>query len=369
MNALGAVDIDRLNTVTGRLGEAVVDPSRWPVLMEEICSAVGTTGAALLQSDIRTPDVPLTPSIGEFLKSYFDNNLHVDDVRASRGVPLMLGGHAIVTDQNLFGSPQEMLRDPLYAHAGKWDFRWWAGIGFKAGSALWALALQRTSREGPFEALETRALASLPARMTETATLSKAVGRAALLTSINALDLIRRPAIALSQLGLVIEVNRTAAALFDDELRIRNRRLIARDREAASAIERLGDRLRISSDTMALTVSPIIVRRRALPPLIIQVLPVDGAARSPFLGARAILVLNDLAREQRPELELLKQLFNVTAAEARLARLIASGVSPEQAAERIGVARETVRNQLKAIFAKTGTHRQSELVALLSRLD
>ena len=33
-----------------------------------------------------------------------------------------------------------------------------------------------------------------------------------------------------------------------------------------------------------------------------------------------------------------------------------------------GIARVTVRNQIKAIFAKTGTHRQSELVALLSRL-
>jgi len=179
--------------------------------------------------------------------------------------------------------------------------------------------------------------------------LSKAVGRAALLTSINALDMIPRPAIALSQLGLVIEVNRPAAALFDDELRIRNRRLIVADREAPSALEHLSDRMRISSDTMALTVSPIIVRRRTLPPLIIQVLPVDGAARSPFLGARAILVLNDLARERRPELELLRQLSNITAAEARLARLIPSGVSPEQAAETIGVARETVRNHLKAI--------------------
>jgi DNA-binding CsgD family transcriptional regulator len=119
---------------------------------------------------------------------------------------------------------------------------------------------------------------------------------------------------------------------------------------------------------MALTAAPIIIRRKVLPPVIVQVLPVDGAARSPFLGARAILVLNDLAREQRPELVLLKQLFDFTAAEARLARLIASGVSPEQAAETIGVVRETVRNQLKSIFAKTGTHRQSELVALLSRL-
>lgn len=57
VNALGVVNIDRLNSVTKRLGEAVVDPGRWPLLMEEICSAVGTTGAALLQSDIRTPDL------------------------------------------------------------------------------------------------------------------------------------------------------------------------------------------------------------------------------------------------------------------------------------------------------------------------
>jgi DNA-binding CsgD family transcriptional regulator len=55
-------------------------------------------------------------------------------------------------------------------------------------------------------------------------------------------------------------------------------------------------------------------------------------------------------------------------AEAKLAALIASGISLEAAAERLGVARDTARNQLKAVFTKTDTHRQAELVALLARV-
>jgi len=337
--------------------------------MDAICSAIGTTGAALLQSDIRTPDVPMTASVSEFMKSYFDNQLHINDVRASRGVPLLLGGQSVVTDQDLFTSEQEMLHDPLYAHAAKWNLRWWAGVGFRSGSALWALALQRTSREGPFEASTIEALASLPARLTETATLSKAVGRAALLTATNALDLVRKPAIALDRLGRVIDTNPAAEGLFSDDLRIADQRLLVHDRAAASELDRLVDRLRNTSDSVALEVAPIVVQRAKLPTVIIRVLPVDGAARNPFLGARAILILSDGARKRLPELEILKRAFDLTMAEARLARLIASGASLEQAAAAIGVARETVRNQLKAIFIKSDTHRQSELVALLARLE
>jgi DNA-binding CsgD family transcriptional regulator len=65
---------------------------------------------------------------------------------------------------------------------------------------------------------------------------------------------------------------------------------------------------------------------------------------------------------------LLVKLFGLTSAEAKLASIIAEGVNPEQAAEELGISRETARNQLKAVFAKTATHRQSELVALLARL-
>src|ERR1700740_2905095 len=104
------VDLRKLKDVEKRLGEAVLDPLRWPVLMEDICAAVGATGAAMLQSEVRTKGIPLTASVAEyFQQSYFKNNLHVSDVRAARGVPLLLAGKKVVTDADLFGSETEML--------------------------------------------------------------------------------------------------------------------------------------------------------------------------------------------------------------------------------------------------------------------
>jgi DNA-binding CsgD family transcriptional regulator len=65
---------------------------------------------------------------------------------------------------------------------------------------------------------------------------------------------------------------------------------------------------------------------------------------------------------------LLRIAFGLTASEARLAARLASGVGINGAATFLGVNRETARSQLKAIFAKTNTHRQAELVGLIARL-
>ncbi len=43
------------------------------------------------------------------------------------------------------------------------------------------------------------------------------------------------------------------------------------------------------------------------------------------------------------------------------------GTSLEEAANELGIARATARTQLKAVFTKTGVHRQGELVALLAQ--
>jgi DNA-binding CsgD family transcriptional regulator len=56
--------------------------------------------------------------------------------------------------------------------------------------------------------------------------------------------------------------------------------------------------------------------------------------------------------------------FHLTPAESRLATWISSGMSLRDSANQIGITYETARNQLKAVFAKTGAHRQAELVAL-----
>jgi DNA-binding CsgD family transcriptional regulator len=57
----------------------------------------------------------------------------------------------------------------------------------------------------------------------------------------------------------------------------------------------------------------------------------------------------------------------LTQAEARLAKALVSGASPNEYAEATGLSAHTVRRQLAAAFLKTETNKQSELVALLIR--
>lgn len=366
-------EIGLLERAKSRLGEAVLDPGQWSSIMDDICVSVRTTGAVLLQSDVRTPDVPMTASVSDFLRSYFENNLHVADIRAAKGVPLLLAVRRAVRDQDLFSSESVMLKDPLYATASNFGMRWWSAISFRSGPALWGLALQRTIREGMFEDDEMRILASLSDCLTDVATLSRAVGRQVLLGSLNAFELINQPALSMSGTGLVIEMNRAATDLFDADFRVRNKQLYMRDGKASRALECIlwdcpADG-RIGLRSMGGAGSIVVARRETKKPILIRVLPVHGAASSPFLGARVILVLRDLEAARRPPLEILSEAFSLTAAEAKVASKIAAGSSPEEIADALVVSRETVRNQIKAIFGKTGTHRQSELAALVARIQ
>ncbi|MGH6643211.1 MAG: helix-turn-helix transcriptional regulator [Bradyrhizobium sp.] len=363
------VDIDRLQSISNRLGDAVIDPAMWPVLMQDICSASGAMGACLLQSDVRTPDVPMTDSAREYFKSYFDNHHHETDIRAARAVPLLLAGHRAVNDQDIFTSEAEMLRDPLYAHLNGFGLRWFTAVGFFAGPALWGFSIQRTIGEGAFEESEKMALASLSQRLTETATLSTSVGRAVLSNVTNALGFIKRPAIAIDRFGAVLDVNATAEVILGrDDISIVGRRLVIPDKRAQSAFNAFLDRLRTATDLDALAVAPIVIRRDGKLPVVIRVLSVDGAARSPFLGARAILIFSGFDEGEAEQLAMLRQAFQLTPSEARISLCLAAGKSLEEAAQEMTIAQETARSHLKSVFRKTATHRQGELIALISRL-
>ena len=64
----------------------------------------------------------------------------------------------------------------------------------------------------------------------------------------------------------------------------------------------------------------------------------------------------------------LRALLDLTAAEARLARLLASGDTLEEVAQKLCIKLTTARSQLATIFSKIGIRRQAKLVAILSRI-
>ena len=58
--------------------------------------------------------------------------------------------------------------------------------------------------------------------------------------------------------------------------------------------------------------------------------------------------------------------FDLSPAEDRIARALIGGLTLQHCARDFGVSQETVRKQLKGIFAKTGTSRQTDLLRLLA---
>ncbi|WP_213764306.1 helix-turn-helix transcriptional regulator [Caballeronia sp. dw_19] len=66
--------------------------------------------------------------------------------------------------------------------------------------------------------------------------------------------------------------------------------------------------------------------------------------------------------------DLLASAFDLTPAECRVACHIAEGRTPKEIAGKIGVQHDTVRKQLQAIYQKTATNRQVDLIRLLLNL-
>lgn len=102
-----------------------------------------------------------------------------------------------------------------------------------------------------------------------------------------------------------------------------------------------------------------------------QVFVTPLPAASPFAQdwqTPLALVLVIEAGKTLSTLHLLGKLYDLSPAELRVASALLSGKSPEEYAQLAGVTLNTVRSQLKNLFRKTGTRRQSELVAMLSRV-
>ncbi len=81
-----------------------------------------------------------------------------------------------------------------------------------------------------------------------------------------------------------------------------------------------------------------------------------------------LMLAKDLESDQIIDPTVIRKVFGVTTAEARLASLLASGRSVREAAEALDISEGTARFVLKRIFSKLGVSRQAELVARVRRL-
>ncbi len=105
--------------------------------------------------------------------------------------------------------------------------------------------------------------------------------------------------------------------------------------------------------------------------LIIYISPLNKKGPGPklamFSEPLALLFVSGPGRAREMPEELLQRLYGLTPSEARLTARLVAGMNLNEAASATGISKETSRTYLKQIFAKTDTHRQTELVAAILR--
>ena len=108
-----------------------------------------------------------------------------------------------------------------------------------------------------------------------------------------------------------------------------------------------------------------IARPSQRPPLWVVVVGLPTPRTSSAEGPVALFIGAPEQHYSLP-LDLVRWLYDLTPAEARLVTALINGRRLEEIAKDFGVTQNTIRTELRAVFAKTGTSRQVDLVKLVT---
>ena len=246
-------------------------------------------------------------------------------------------------------------------------------IGTKSETECDALSLYRGPHEAPFDDEQLAVLQSiaphLQAALVVHHRLKALESRISDLET--ALDQLQTALILIDAKGRSILANQAARHICDrpNSLRLSAQRLTALDPTENSRLSGIISRaisagIRKSAQFGGAT----LISRPGKRPLQILAAPFFTQSKAFPKGSVAVVFISD--PEQKPAVlsEILHTLYGLTEAESRLAISLLDGKSLAEAADSIGVGRETVRSQIKSALHKTGTARQGEMIRLLSSI-
>lgn len=188
---------------------------------------------------------------------------------------------------------------------------------------------------------------------------------AALANILDSFDIAR---ISLDARGRIYFMNRLAESLLrtSDALSIRHGRIRC---ASARATAKLDTVLMVARTQASYGLSRASI---AVPydhrSMYVTALPIGNRGRLQPSRAKVLLTITDAKARPKSREHILSELFRLTPAEIRVAMLLLAGLVPKQICRHTGSSQHTVRFQLKAIYRKTGTVRQSQLVRLISML-
>jgi DNA-binding CsgD family transcriptional regulator len=349
---VGAMSVGAMNSdILDDIYAAACDPGRWPDVLQRLGDQFGARGGLIQVGVEGRHRWVSSPEVVGIMEAFEAGGYHLGNPRIERALQRRDPGFMIDHDMM---SHEAMAALPMFR-----DLLWPRGWNVAAGTII-----ESSTGEGiamSLEGLPDEATARWAASQMNG--LRPAIARAIVLsqrldieraqTTVNALRLVGLPAAVTTADGRLLAANADFEALEPEIFRVsRGKLILVGASEAAVAAAR--------ANGASIPVCGELDRR------VVHVAPIRGRARDVFTGGQALFVAAPVGGVSPLAPDLLGALFDLTPAEARVARHVAAGGLLEEMARARGASMNTLRSQLKAAMAKAGVNRQLELALLLA---
>jgi DNA-binding CsgD family transcriptional regulator/PAS domain-containing protein len=358
--------------LVGSIYEAALEPQLWGEVLRQLQQYLSATTSVLYLRDLEVQEAPFVAAQGVepgLIKTYHDYYIHQDPnfaFRIDKPEGTVTASHLIVPEAEWEES--EYYRD-FMRH---FDAFYTAGaVVTREPNRIATFGIQRPRSGGPFGPEELERLHSTLPHLRRAFQIGRQLAQSEVERQAMLALLERLPTgvVLLDEHRRVVFLNRRAEAMLaaGDGLSLTARGLEVPVPELQSALERLiHDAVetgagRASASGGALSVPAAAGRegyQLLVTPLRTERLRVDvGRDR---ICAALFVQLRDAQPALAPEV--LRDLFGLTPAEARVTLALVQGRKPEEIAQALDTSRFTVRAQLSSIYEKLGVHRQAEVV-------
>lgn len=366
---------DDLLALVDDIYRAAGDSDHWPRLWSNLCTALGSSSAGVLSTaaPITSPAVfagMTAPEASALYNSYYGARdpwlAESKQLDFSHGPQTMIGERLV--------SPRQLARTEFYADFGRrYDIaRPLATVDKRSPADVFVLTVVRSERAPAWEDADATFIAAIGPHVRRAidfhARLSEAEGRARVAEE--ALEALDTGVACLDGTGRAVFANAQARriAADGDGFGFDKGYPTSSSPAGRAALQRaIAVVLGGQGTVVGAPPAPVLIPRPSgRSPYRVDVAPARQASGgTPRSRSHALLFIVDPARTPTATPGRLIAIFGLTTGEATVATLVGEGRSLEEIAELRAVRVQTVRTQLKQIFAKTGANRQSALAALV----
>ncbi len=351
--------------------EAAADPTLWPRVLRRLADLAGGCDAVFRSYDLYT-------EAGSVVAGRLDASILAANFRA-------------FATRNPLKTPRDQFDPSTWTPGYKRDVDWLpkedfvrteyyndfyrkfdihsdVSIGFESVNACWTgVDIYRSQKQGAFTSDELALCMSLQPHMARGMRLARSMSG----VRGGPDEVVDRSAAGLFVLepgGVVRHINAAGHRLIERTrgVSVRRDRLVC---AAHGATQRLHAMIGRAGDPDLRVGGSLGLAASGGERLWVEVAPLTAGHAWAFAAGPAVLVsITDQAAGRAVSESMLRDLYDLTPAEIRVAATLFAGLEPARAAEHLGVGLATVRTHLLHIYAKTETTGQSDLCRLLGRL-